>query len=162
MPDTVEAKGGVQEGLIRADDMVRTLVDVSVEGRVVPAGSLGRVAYADRGSGWHCVAFGAPALGTAFLGAGSVQRFDGVPPMEVPDALGLHQGGPVPPYPYQQLESVRTLVDVAEDGQVVPAGSRGTIVDVSPAGGHHEVEFTGPFTGPCPWVISLTAAQIAY
>lgn len=158
MPDAMEARSDAGDGAVRADDMVQTLVDVTVDGRVLPAESVGRVAYADRGSGWHSVTFDVPFPCSALLAAGSVRRFAGTPNHAVPDPLHLHQGGPVPPYPYQELEVIRTLVDVVEEGQVVPAGSQGTIVDVSRVPGRYEVEFADPF--PC--VATMTAAQIAY
>jgi hypothetical protein len=158
MADTVETRTEAAGRLIRADDIVQTLSDTVMDGRMLPAGSLGRVAYADRGSGWHSVGFDEPFQCSAFLKAGSVRLFDGVPDRAVPDAFGLHQGGPVPPHPYQEFEAVRTLVDVIEDGETVPAGSIGTIVDVSQVPGYYEVEFAMPFA--C--VVSMTAEQITY
>ena len=158
MPDAMEARSDAGDGAVRADDVVQTLADVAVDGRVLPAGSIGRVAYADRGSGWHSVAFDAPFPCSALLAAGSVRRFAGAPDYAVPDPLHLHQGGPVPPYPYQEFEVVRTLVDVTEEGRTVPAGSHGTIVDVSGVAGWDEVKFADPF--PCG--ATVTAAQGAY
>ncbi len=56
-----------------------------------------------------------------------------------------------------ELDRVRTVVDMIEDGQRLPSGSTGTVVDVGRTPGWYEVEFTQPFQA----VVTLTNVQIA-
>ena len=67
---------------------------------------------------------------------------------------------PVPAEPsrpaLQGFDLVRLVGDVDEDGRILPGGSAGMIVDVSPAPGWYEVGFDEPFH--C--AIKLAARQI--
>lgn len=73
----------------------------------------------------------------------------------MPDTIGLPNGPPV--RLLEEYDAVITLQDVRDDDdQVVPAGSRGVIVDVSRVAGYFMVEFEQPF----PSVVTMTRSQI--
>lgn len=82
-------------------------------------------------------------------------------PMEVASTTAEHirplPHDPSANPPLHELDQVCTLVDVIEDGERLPAGSTGTIVDVSRVPGWYEVEFTEPFQA----VVTLTNVQVA-
>ena len=71
------------------------------------------------------------------------------------DTIGLPNGSPV--RLLEECDVVITLQDIRDDDdQIVPAGSRGVIVDVSRAAGYFMVEFEQPF----PSVVTMTRSQL--
>ncbi len=48
---------------------------------------------------------------------------------------------------FREADTVVTTTAVKADGRFLPAGSEGTVIDVSPIEGHYGVEFLAPF--PC-------------
>ena len=59
---------------------------------------------------------------------------------------------------FQEYEDVSTVEPVPTDeGQILPAGSRGTIIDASPVKGWFHVEFMAPFH--C--IVGLWARQMS-
>ncbi|OUJ14289.1 DUF4926 domain-containing protein [Acetobacter sp. DsW_063] len=57
---------------------------------------------------------------------------------------------------YPELSAVKTLKPIDVDGQILPGGSRGTIVLVYGDGDAYEVEFTRPI----PAIITLEPQDI--
>jgi hypothetical protein len=73
-------------------------------------------------------------------------------------AVGLRrEGGDRPPRKFRESETVVTTGPVECEGRVLPPGSEGTIIDVSPVEGNFAVEFFSPFH--C--VAFLGSSQIA-
>lgn len=131
----------LKHGFCEYDDVVMLVSAVSDDGEVVPAGSVGTIVDLAPGLDWLHVEFMDPK---SVIGM-TTEHLRPLPadPAQVP--------------PLRELDRVRTLVDVTEDGRRIPAGSIGTLVDVDAASGWCEVDFNEPFLA----TVTLTNVQVA-
>lgn len=128
-------------GFREYEDVVMLAPAVNDAGEVVPAGSVGTIVDIVPGMNWLHVEFADPP---SVIGM-TVEHLRPLPadPAQVP--------------PLRELDQVRTLVDVTEDGRRIPAGSTGSLVDVDAASGWYEVDFNEPF----PVTVTFTNVQVA-
>jgi len=63
------------------------------------------------------------------------------------DDIRLHQGGGHIAHPtmFRESDTVPTTRSVECDGKLLPSGSEGTVIDVSPIAGRYGIEFLIPF-----------------